>query len=210
VIIRSTIRADLGDLAELHAQSLPSSLFTALGRDALIRYYAYVESSPYETAWTAAVNGLVAGACVVSYQPQSVLSRFVRHAPIVFARELGALVVRDSVLRTFARELGALVVRDSVLRTALAQRLREPAGESHAPEVTQIFTDARHRGHGIGAALLRSCEANLRTRGVARYFVHTERDDNDAGIRFYRREGFEPIGESRSFGRAFLVMKKDL
>jgi ribosomal protein S18 acetylase RimI-like enzyme len=193
VIIRSTIRADLGDLAELHAQSLPSSLFTALGRDALIRYYAYVESSPYETAWTAAVNGLVAGACVVSYEPQSVLSRFVRHAPIVFARELGALVVRDSVLRT-----------------ALAQRLREPAGESHAPEVTQIFTDARHRGHGIGAALLRSCEANLRTRGVARYFVHTERDDNDAGIRFYRREGFEPIGESRSFGRAFLVMKKDL
>jgi ribosomal protein S18 acetylase RimI-like enzyme len=193
VIIRSTIRADLEDLAELHARSLPTSLFTALGRDALIRYYAYVEASPYETAWTAAVDGRVAGACVVSYQPSSVLSRFVRHAPIAFARELAGLVVRD-------REL----------RKALARRLRERAGETHAPEVTQIFTDPSHRGRGIGAALLRSCEANLRTRSFASYFVHTERDDNDAGIRFYRREGFEPIGESQSFGRAFLVMKKDL
>lgn len=80
----------------------------------------------------------------------------------------------------------------------------------HRPEVTQIFTDGKLRGKGIGAALLRTCEETLRTRGVDRYFVHTQRDDNAAGIRFYRREGFEVIGESRSFGEAFLVMQKEL
>lgn len=193
MIVRSTIRADLEDLARLHAEALPTSLFTALGHDALVRYYAYVEASPHETAWTASENGEVVGACVVSHEPDSVLYRFVSHAPVAFARELGKLVVRDAEIR------GKLV-----------QKLREPAGETHSPEVTQIFTDRERRGHGIGAALLRACEAKLRTARISRYFVHTERDDNTQGIRFYRREGFNPIGESRSFGRAFLVMQKDL
>ncbi len=193
MIIRSTIRADLEDLATLHAASLPTSLFTALGRDALVRYYAYVEASPCETAWTASEGGEVVGACVVSYEPDSVLRRFVTHAPIAFTRELAKVVIRDADLR------GRIV-----------QKLREPSEEPHAPEVTQIFTDQVRRGHGIGAALLRACEAKLRTARISRYFVHTERDDNTAGIRFYRREGFNPIGESRSFGRAFLVMQKDL
>jgi GNAT superfamily N-acetyltransferase len=193
MLIRSTIRADLEDLATLHAESLPTSLFTALGHNTLVRYYAYVEASPYETSWTAAENGEIVGVCVLSHEPESVLRRFVSHAPLAFARELGKLVVRDGDLR------GRLV-----------QKLREPASEPHAPEVTQIFTDQTRRGHGIGAALLRACEAKLRTARISRYFVHTERDDNTAGIRFYRREGFTPIGESRSFGRAFLVMQKDL
>lgn len=82
--------------------------------------------------------------------------------------------------------------------------------EGHKPEVTQIFTDGKLRGKGIGAALLRACEATLRTRGINSYFVHTQRDDNEAGIRFYRREGFVQVGESRSFGEAFLVMQKRL
>jgi len=197
VIIRPTIRADADDLATLHTEALPGSLFTSLGHVALVRYYAFVEGSPYETAWTATEAGRVVGACVVSRDPEGVLSRFVRHAPIAFARELARLVVRDRALRQ-----------------QLVQRLRESTlgsrAESHVPEVTQIFTDHAWRGHGIGAALLHTCEANLRTRAVTSYFVHTERDDNTAGIRFYRRAGFVPIGESRSFGRAFLVMQKDL
>ncbi len=195
MIVRSTIRADLEVLSELHAASLPTSLFTALGHDALVRFYAYVEASPYETAWTAAEAGTVVGACVLSYEPASVLRRFVSHAPIAFARELGKLVLRDAGLRD---------------RLVQKLREREPTTGPHGPEVTQIFTDQSRRGHGIGAALLRACEAKLRTARISRYFVHTERDDNTAGIRFYRREGFHPIGESRSFGRAFLVMQKDL
>jgi ribosomal protein S18 acetylase RimI-like enzyme len=93
-------------------------------------------------------------------------------------------------------------------RFFLGRRLLARGG--HKPEVTQIFTDAKRRGEGLGAQLLRTCEGVLRRRGVRGYFVHTHRDDNEAGIRFYRREGFEVIGESRSFGEAFLVMQKEL
>ncbi len=194
MIIRSTIRADLEDLAHLHAQGLPDSLFTSLGHDALVRFYAYVEASPYETAWTATDAGRIVGAAVVSRDPGTVLSRFVTHAPLAFARELARVVVGHPEVRA-----------------RLRQRLREgAAGESHSPELTQIFTDSTRRGRGIGAALLRACEANLIARQIGRYFVHTERDDNTAGIRFYRREGFQQIGESVSFGRHFLVMQKDI
>jgi ribosomal protein S18 acetylase RimI-like enzyme len=94
-------------------------------------------------------------------------------------------------------------------RLLLGRRLVVRAS-AHSPEVTQIFTDGKLRGKGLGAQLLRTCEETLRTRGVRKYFVHTQRDDNEAGIRFYRREGFVQIGESRSFGQPFLVMQKDL
>lgn len=193
MIVRPTIRADVEKLAALHADSLPTSLFTALGPAALNRYYSFVEASPNEIAWTAADAGEVVGACVVSSDPAGITSRFVRHAPLVFARELASLVVRDRALRRH-----------------LVQRLTEAAGEAHTPEVTQIFAHPAFRGRGIGAALLAACERTLRAQRVTSYFVHTERDDNNAGIRFYRREGFVPIGESQSFGRAFLVMRKDL
>jgi GNAT superfamily N-acetyltransferase len=191
-MIRSASHADAGALAALHAVALPSSLLSKLGAAALARYYAFAIDSPREHVWVADDNGVVGG-CVLSDEPQSVLVRFTRHAPLQLARELAAQTLRD---------------RD--LRARLWRRLGDPRETPHAPEVTQIFTDANRRGQGIGAQLLRTCEATLRTRGTVSYFVHTQRDDNDAGIRFYTREGFVPIGESRSFGEAFLVLQKDL
>ncbi|MDQ3336735.1 MAG: GNAT family N-acetyltransferase [Myxococcota bacterium] len=140
-----------------------------------------------------AVDPEVIGGCVLSEEPGSVLGRFARYAPLALASELGTAILRD---HSFRRRM--------------VKRLREHGDEPHAPEVTQIFTDASRRGEGIGASLLRTCEASLRDAGVRNYFVHTERDDNEAGIRFYRREGFVTIGESQSFGQSFLVMQKDL
>jgi ribosomal protein S18 acetylase RimI-like enzyme len=196
-VIRRATRADAGALAALHAASLPSSLLSKLGTGALVRYYQYLMDSEAELVWVADEDGAVAGGCVLSDQPQTMLGRFARHAPFRLARELAVQTLRD---------------RD--LRARLARRLRDPGAEPHdpphSPEVTQIFTDPRLRGRGLGAQLLRTCEATLRTRGSGTYFVHTQRDDNDAGIRFYRREGFVTIGESRSFGEAFLVMQKEL
>jgi ribosomal protein S18 acetylase RimI-like enzyme len=62
----------------------------------------------------------------------------------------------------------------------------------------------------VGAQLLRVCEDHLRLEGESAYTVHTHRDDNASGIRFYEREGFAIIGESRSFGDAFVVMRKSI
>ena len=192
IAIRRATGADTERLAALHAASLPSSLLSALGTAALARYYAFVAGSAQELVWVAG-SPSVDGGCVLSFEPHTVLSRFARHAPVRLAGEL---------LREIATS--------RALRQRLVRRLRDPRDMPHVPEVTQIFTDPAQRGRGVGAQLLRTCEAELRTRKIDSYFVHTQRDDNDAGIRFYRREGFVPVGESRSFGEAFLVMQKVL
>ena len=192
-MIREATAADVDALARLHAQSLPTSLLTELGHEGLVRYYQFAIRSSHEHVWVIG-DGEVIAACVLSDAPGTVIRRFVRHAPVRFARDFGK----------------AVVGRRS-LRRRLVEGLRAGGSDAgHSPEVTQIFTDASRRGEGLGAQLLRVCEETLRARGTRSYFVHTERDDNEAGIRFYRREGFVVIGESISFGQTFLVMQKDL
>jgi len=192
--IRRALRADAESLAALHREALPASLLTSLGEPALVRYYAFVAESFDEQAWIAHDHGRLVGGCVLSYAPGTVLFRFVRYDAVPFLRELGGQLWGDRSLR----------------QRLLGRGVSGSGDGPHAPEVTQIFTDARLRGRGVGADLLRACEAALRTRGGRKYYVHTHRDGNDAGIRFYRREGFVPTGESRSFGTAFLVMEKEL
>ncbi|HLL23487.1 MAG TPA: GNAT family N-acetyltransferase [Kofleriaceae bacterium] len=192
MILRRATRADAEALARLHAEALPASLLTELGHAAIVRYYLYVEASAHEQGWVAFDQGTVVGGLVITDDPGGVLGRFARHAPVALAGELARGLARPRLRARFRRRFG------------------ERSDAPHAPEVTQIFTDARCRGRGIGAALLRACEDALRSRGVRSYFVHTERDDNDAGIRFYQREGFVTIGASRSFGTEFHVMQKDL
>jgi len=157
--------------------------------DTLEKFYEFVISA--EHVWVAEESGRVVGGCVLAASPQTLTRRFVLARPVQFARGMLRGVVRDRSLR---------------------RRLVSASGGdgSHAPEVTQIFTDPQLRGKGVGAELLRACESTLRAGGTTSYVVHTQRDDNEAGIRFYRREGFVPIGESRSLGESFLVMKKEL
>lgn len=199
--VRRAVAGDAGALAGLHAACLPTSLLSSLGIAALARYYRFAIDSPHETVWAAVDLDTVVGGCVLSDAPHTVLGRFARHDPVGFARDLARATLGGRALR---RRIAARF-RDGV-------RGEEEASTPgpHVPEVTQIFTDARRRGEGIGAALLRTCEDTLRGHGVGAYYVHTERDDNARGIAFYTREGFEEIGRARSFGVDFLVLRKPL
>jgi len=194
-MIRKAFPADCDALARLHAASLPTSLLTALGRSALVRYYEFALRSPLESVFVADDGGVLGG-CVLSDEPHTLLDRFARYAPFKLARELAVQVVKNPTIR---RRIGHRLAHPP-----------SPAAGPHAPEVTQIFTEEAARGRGIGGQLLRACEEGMRARGVRAYFVHTHRDDNSAGISFYRREGFVTISEGRSFGDVFLVMQKEL
>jgi GNAT superfamily N-acetyltransferase len=194
-MIRKATAADCQALARLHALGLPTSLLSALGHDGLVRYYTFALASKHEHVFVADVDGVVGG-CVLSDEPHTLFERFARHAPLKFTRELAVQLVRNPNVRR-----------------RVAHRFAHPpspAAGPYAPEVTQIFTEEAARGRGIGAQLLRACEDNLRERGVHAYFVHTHRDDNAAGIAFYRREGFVTISEGTSFGDVFLLMQKQL
>ena len=185
---------ELDRLAVLHRACLPRSILSSLGHPAVARYYAYLATSHDETIVVGWIDGIVQAGLVVSRAPETLLRRFALHAPHVLGGEL---------VRRLATS------RD--LRRRCWSRLHErPGTGAGMPEVVQIFTAPAHRGRGIGRQLLRSCEETLRRAAEPAYCIHTHAEDNDAGIRFYCREGFAAIGEARSFGDRFVMMKKGL
>ncbi|MBA3451949.1 MAG: GNAT family N-acetyltransferase [Deltaproteobacteria bacterium] len=204
---------DVPPLAVLHRACLPDSMISMLGPAAVARYYDLVTTSASEHVFVARARGMnrqdtedakprgggeddvaVAAGCVLTLEPHTVLRRFARAAPLRLAADLA----RQTIGAAFRRRLLARVRDGSAVAVP------------SVPEVTQIFTDASLRGKGHGRALLRACEDKLRDLGQLTYCIHTLRDDNDAGIRFYRREGFTQTGTSRSFGDDYLVMTKGL
>jgi ribosomal protein S18 acetylase RimI-like enzyme len=215
------IHADVARVAALHRACLPDSILSALGDAGVARYYAYALGSPHEHAFVVRDAGSAVAACVLSTAPHTMLRRFALHAPGALARELAGGLIASPPLR---RRLGARLAEAARAILGLAEPVRRsPQGEDRArsrvipaavepalPEVTQIFTDPAHRGRGLGAILLGAAESVLRATGHRAYCIHTLRDDNDAGIRFYRREGFSQAGTARSFGDHYLVMTKEL
>lgn len=59
-------------------------------------------------------------------------------------------------------------------------------------EIKRMYVEPAARGTGVAAALLRALEDHARGLGIARLLLETGTGQPDA-IRFYQREGYEPI-----------------
>lgn len=59
-------------------------------------------------------------------------------------------------------------------------------------EVKRMYVEPSVRGSGVAAALLRALEEHARGLGITRLLLETGTAQPDA-IRFYQREGYEPI-----------------
>jgi GNAT superfamily N-acetyltransferase len=59
-------------------------------------------------------------------------------------------------------------------------------------EVKRMYVEPAARGTGVAAALLRALEDHARHFGIGRLLLETGTGQPDA-IRFYQREGYEPI-----------------
>ncbi|MEV6828938.1 GNAT family N-acetyltransferase [Amycolatopsis sp. NPDC051102] len=59
-------------------------------------------------------------------------------------------------------------------------------------EVKRMYVEPPARGTGVAAALLRALEDHARELGIGRLLLETGTGQPDA-IRFYQREGYEPI-----------------
>jgi [ribosomal protein S18]-alanine N-acetyltransferase len=72
-------------------------------------------------------------------------------------------------------------------------------GAADEEELLLIAVIPRHRGRGIGTALLESFFSEARLRGAARLFLEM-REGNPAES-LYRRHGFESVGRRRAYYR---------
>jgi ribosomal protein S18 acetylase RimI-like enzyme len=58
-------------------------------------------------------------------------------------------------------------------------------------EVAEVYVAERHRGRGVGEALVSRAVRVFEERGVTLGYVWT-RDANEPAVRLYRAAGFEP------------------
>ncbi|MEV4055088.1 GNAT family N-acetyltransferase [Amycolatopsis sp. NPDC049688] len=97
--------------------------------------------------------------------------------------EPGAVPTADTVaVFLVARDAGGTPVGCGGLR---------PLGPGSG-EIKRMYVDPAARGTGVAAALLRALEDHARELGITRLLLETGTGQPDA-IRFYQREGYEPI-----------------
>jgi GNAT superfamily N-acetyltransferase len=97
--------------------------------------------------------------------------------------EPGAAPTAESVaVFLVARDAGGVAVGCGGLRVL----------EPGSGEIKRMYVEPPARGTGVAAALLRALEDHARDLGIARLLLETGTGQPDA-IRFYRREGYEPI-----------------
>jgi ribosomal-protein-alanine N-acetyltransferase len=72
-------------------------------------------------------------------------------------------------------------------------------GAADEEELLLIAVDPRHRGRGVGAALIERFVAEARARGAERLFLEM-REGNPAET-LYRRSGFAVVGRRRAYYR---------
>ncbi|MFC6732981.1 MULTISPECIES: N-acetyltransferase [unclassified Haladaptatus] len=68
-------------------------------------------------------------------------------------------------------------------------------------EVFVLYVDPAKKRQGIGSRLLETMTRQQRERGATEQWVSTV-PDNEIGISFYQKHGFEVVGARNSYGEA--------
>lgn len=87
----------------------------------------------------------------------------------------------------------------------LSTQITTPVADTSGMEVATLYVQPRHKGKGIGKALLHGAMSDCRAHGGNHMWLTTNAE-NTAAIRFYLSQGFRQIGttEFRLDGRGYL------
>ena len=178
--------ADIARLAELQRALLPGSMVSRFGAAYARAFYRFAVRSPLECVTVERdASGRVIAGCVVSFDIASLSKRLALRTPLLLAAML----------------------RPWVLLSAFGGGGPSGAGET---ELVLLFTDPAAQGTGAGRRLVERCDALARRRGLASYVVRTLSDPASPAYRFYLARGFAPVGEFKSYGQMFALMRRSL
>ena len=185
-------------LGRLHGETLPDSLVSALGPTGLRLYYRFVAHSPEELLLTTKSGKDLAAACVFSFAPETLMSRFLAAHPFAIAALMLLHLPTSRRLRRFVR---AKVMMNSPADAAI---------ESGLPEVVQIFVASGSQRQGLGAKLLERLDAQLKQLGIRRYAVKTEDRLDNLALEFYRKNDYSEAGRLDNAGKSYVCFHKRL
>jgi ribosomal protein S18 acetylase RimI-like enzyme len=182
MVVRAVGPDDAASFVAVHRLAFPDSALTALGDEAVRRYYRWQLTGPHDAVALAAFDGSeVVGFCVAGVF-RGALSGFLRANRLFL---LGVLVRRPWLLSR------------AVVRERIAGRLRPPpTATPAAPPAYGILVIAvapDRRREGIGGALLRVTEDDARSRGFDRIRLTVDAD-NEPAVRFYEAAGWVSTG----------------
>lgn len=193
--VNSLGQSDLPAIAAVHLRAFPRSALTALGREAVRRYYAWQFTGPHDAvALGAWIDDDLAGFCFGGIF-RGAASGFVKKnrtylAVRVLARPwlIASPIFRERAA-TAARALGPLRSRRPGSGSSTPARPRKSFG------ILAIAVCPRRQRLGIGSALMDACEVIARERGFEQMHLSVHPDNHQA-VAFYERLGWERIVES--------------
>jgi ribosomal protein S18 acetylase RimI-like enzyme len=187
-VIRPLLATDLPRVTQIHLLAFPESALTALGCEAIRRYYEWQLRGPHDAvALGCEREGALAGFCFGGVF-RGALSGFLRHN----RRFLTLLVLSRPWLLAnplFRERLGRA---GRLLRRAPAAPVEPVSSTQRSFGILAIATDLHHTRQGVGRELMQAAEAVARERGFAQMNL-TVHPDNTAAVRFYEGLGWQRI-----------------
>lgn len=181
-------RDHLAEVAEVHRRAFPRSALTALGPEAVRRYYQWQLCGPHDVVFLGAVaaSSEVIGFCVGGVF-RGALSGFVRVNAGFLMR---TVVARPSLWpRAVGRDRRRL--GRAALVIARAQRAPEPTTMQRAPTfgVLALAVDPAHCRGGVGRTLMAAVEQAARQRHFEQMALTVD-PSNVVAISFYQAAGW--------------------
>jgi ribosomal protein S18 acetylase RimI-like enzyme len=185
--VRDLSAADLTRVAEIHGAAFPRSALSALGGEAVRRYYEWQLSGPHDAVAVGAFDGNELAGYGFAGVFRGAMSGFLRRNRAFLAGRLllhpGA--VADPIFRARMRAGLASLVRSRGVPNPAAE-----SGRVASFGILAVATSPGCQGRGVGVAIMSSLEAAAIDRGFDRMHLSVN-PDNIRAVRFYERLGWD-------------------
>lgn len=186
ISFRNLTAGDLPGIVHVHCQAFPDSALTALGKEAVRRYYDWQLHGPHEAI---AIGGFVDGQCAgfcFGGRFRGALSGFLR-------QNRGYLIMR---LLTHPWLLGRSAVRQQLPKRSRRKQFAPspPLRPPDAPScgILALAVSPAHQKQGLGRLLMQGMEAWAMQHGYSKMHL-TVHPENQSAVAFYTRLGWQEI-----------------
>jgi ribosomal protein S18 acetylase RimI-like enzyme len=187
-LIRPLQLGHLPEVARVHAAAFRSSALTALGPEAVRRYYEWLLTGPHQVAAIGAFYGdQLVGFCFGGTFAGA-MSGFLRRNRAFLAWRV---LSRPSLLSSKIVRRRLATARHAVRNRATAAHDRPPPRTDGPASfaILSIAVHPHHEGHQVGSALMSAMETIARERGFESMHL-TVHSENERARRFYERQGW--------------------